>query len=319
MNEPEDELDFAGPSTSPQISSPPLRDPTPVPVTRSGRANRIPARFRDTLPEVGAPMVEEIPAEIAIPRHTVTLLVRDSIKTTMNRFKMWRSYLHRPTYDPDSSGKAVEDVLQKFSGVPTKRRQQDNSTQSREDSAAAAKPASNPAPKTKTLNLQTPKVHFLGDYGGHIRRFGSTAGFLSQIGEHNHTFGKRDYTRTNKRNATSQIAKLNRRREILRRGIQDRTKTSKSQILGPPTHSHHVGFAATQEPLDIVPDQEPQDSNDEITPDDDGDDDSIDEDDLEDDLGENGSDPGDGDDDDLGAFDGEDDDFIDDGFGELWY
>ncbi|KAJ7587036.1 hypothetical protein C8J56DRAFT_890943 [Mycena floridula] len=108
MDEPGDELGFASPSTSPQISSPPARDPTPNPVTRSGQANRLPGRFRDTLPEVAAPVIEEAPKEADTPRRTVLLVVRDSIKTKMNRFKVWRSYLHRPTYDPDSSVPVAE-------------------------------------------------------------------------------------------------------------------------------------------------------------------------------------------------------------------
>lgn len=36
-----------------------------------------------------------------LPR--VILIVRDTLKTALNPFHLWREYLHRPSYDPDSS------------------------------------------------------------------------------------------------------------------------------------------------------------------------------------------------------------------------
>jgi hypothetical protein len=64
---------------------------------------RLPRRYRDVLPEVSPPVlaaVEENPPQTTVQR--VRLIVRDAFDSAMNNFGLWRSYLHRPTYDPDS-------------------------------------------------------------------------------------------------------------------------------------------------------------------------------------------------------------------------
>ena len=71
---------------------------------RTKRTIRLPARFRDVLPDA-APASEPSPqpedSGLHLPR--VTLIVRDTFKTAVtNMFGLWRHYLHRPSYDPDS-------------------------------------------------------------------------------------------------------------------------------------------------------------------------------------------------------------------------
>ncbi|KAJ7436594.1 hypothetical protein FB451DRAFT_1061675 [Mycena latifolia] len=87
---------FSIPATSP-----------PPDTTEAGRPRRnirLPGRYRDILPEPLLPAQDapppEAPAPPALPR--VTLIVRDTFETVRNTFGLWRSYLHRPTYDPDS-------------------------------------------------------------------------------------------------------------------------------------------------------------------------------------------------------------------------
>jgi hypothetical protein len=47
----------------------------------------------------------------------VRLIVRDTFDTTVNTFGLWRSYLHRPTYDPDSLI-SVDDLSNQFAASP---------------------------------------------------------------------------------------------------------------------------------------------------------------------------------------------------------
>ncbi|KAH9942660.1 hypothetical protein B0H21DRAFT_710231 [Amylocystis lapponica] len=70
-------------------------------------------------------------------------------------------------------------------------------------------------PKIMKLNLLTYKLHALGDYPETIRRFGTTDNYTTQIGELEHRRVKRFYARTNKNNHPSQIAKLQRREQML--------------------------------------------------------------------------------------------------------
>ncbi|KAF7307251.1 hypothetical protein MIND_00518800 [Mycena indigotica] len=102
------------PGPSIQTPQPSNHDPIPPPppepshavqmpddTTDSGRpkrATRLPARFQDFVPDV-AP-IEEVSVS-TLPR--VTLIVRNRFKTLMTSvFGLWREYLYRPSYDPDS-------------------------------------------------------------------------------------------------------------------------------------------------------------------------------------------------------------------------
>ncbi|KAK7437937.1 hypothetical protein VKT23_018372 [Stygiomarasmius scandens] len=75
----------------------------PTTVTASGRASRLPRRFRDELPQAAPALVEPaLPASSSRILPRVTLIVRDQLKTAASPFRLFRQYLHRPSYDPDS-------------------------------------------------------------------------------------------------------------------------------------------------------------------------------------------------------------------------
>jgi hypothetical protein len=72
---------------------------------RPRRQRRLPARYRDVLPEP-APVVltndtDTDPPTRPLPR--IRLIVRDTIQAAANLFGLWRQYPHRPSYDPDHS------------------------------------------------------------------------------------------------------------------------------------------------------------------------------------------------------------------------
>lgn len=79
----------------------------------SGRSRRLPARFRDVLPEPSLPFPSSVDTDAAsasessettprsiLPR--IILHVFDSFRTRFNAFSIAREYRHRPSYDPDS-------------------------------------------------------------------------------------------------------------------------------------------------------------------------------------------------------------------------
>ncbi|KAJ7441991.1 hypothetical protein FB451DRAFT_1057848 [Mycena latifolia] len=100
----------------------PSASPEPPELTQSGRAKRstcLPAHYRDILPEVLTPVGEsaseqhrdDTPPSIT---RRVNLIVRDGFNTIANSFGLWRQYLHRPMYDPDSLI-TLDDMSNQFS------------------------------------------------------------------------------------------------------------------------------------------------------------------------------------------------------------
>ena len=67
------------------------------PPVQSRRIRRVPARFRDILPEPPEP----VPIPTAQPT-MVYLMVTNPLKTALNNFGLFRRYLFRPSYDPDA-------------------------------------------------------------------------------------------------------------------------------------------------------------------------------------------------------------------------
>ncbi|KAJ2933285.1 hypothetical protein H1R20_g3796, partial [Candolleomyces eurysporus] len=65
--------------------------------------------------------------------------------------------------------------------------------------------------KFVTLNIQTPKFHFLGDYVPMIRTFGTSDSFSTEAGEFIHRYPKRWYQRTSKRNIRKEITRQERK------------------------------------------------------------------------------------------------------------
>ena len=104
------------PASDPNLS--PATEPNPDafdhPTGTSGRpvrSRRLPARFRDVLPEPSLPSTTNLDAQSSecgtsnaavswLPR--VILHVFDSFRTSFNKFGVARYYRHRPSHDPDA-------------------------------------------------------------------------------------------------------------------------------------------------------------------------------------------------------------------------
>ncbi|KAJ3560091.1 hypothetical protein NP233_g11062 [Leucocoprinus birnbaumii] len=100
----------------------------------------------------------------------------------------------------------------------------------------------------KPLNLSTIKFHFMGDYGEHIRRFGTTDSYLTQLGEQSHCAVKRLYGMTNKKNATCQIGAKYLQQQFFRaKENQERYEAQQPEHL----KKHHVISHNTDEPINI--------------------------------------------------------------------
>jgi hypothetical protein len=86
-----------------QQPEPPQGQTTPTDGTRRPQRNRrLPARYRDEIPQSAPPAVVVPPPEPVPKLPKVLLIVRDALKTALGSFGLWRSYDHRPSYDPDS-------------------------------------------------------------------------------------------------------------------------------------------------------------------------------------------------------------------------
>ncbi|EGO18986.1 hypothetical protein SERLADRAFT_443529 [Serpula lacrymans var. lacrymans S7.9] len=94
-------------------------------------------------------------------------------------------------------------------------------------SNARAPLSNNNARQPKAFNLNTYKVHALGDYAATIRRLGTTDSYSTQIGELEHRTPKASYSRTSKKVFIKQITKIERHENI---------------PASPETH-HHIGKA----------------------------------------------------------------------------
>ncbi|KAH9924456.1 uncharacterized protein B0H18DRAFT_1105032 [Fomitopsis serialis] len=77
-----------------------------------------------------------------------------------------------------------------------------------------------PGPKRKTLNLKTGKWHSLGDYAWMVGWYGTHDVGNTQQGEQEHRRVKRFYVRTNKNKAARQIARRQRREQLLTRLLE---------------------------------------------------------------------------------------------------
>ena len=118
-----------------------------------------------------------------------------------------------------------------------------------------------PTRKVKTLNLQTYKLHALGDYPEQIRMYGTTDSYstqpvsyldfyihLSSIfslqGELEHRIGKNRFARTSRKVFIPQLASIERRQTCTRRirsklaGLQAEPKESLPEN---PEDHHHIG------------------------------------------------------------------------------
>lgn len=88
---------------------------------RPRRERRLPARYRDDLPEPAPIVTPTDGMDPPAPLPRVRLIVRDSVRTMANSFGLWREYLHRPSFDPDTSvpflGKAQTNMIETSGAV----------------------------------------------------------------------------------------------------------------------------------------------------------------------------------------------------------
>ncbi|KAJ3536274.1 hypothetical protein NMY22_g6101 [Coprinellus aureogranulatus] len=71
--------------------------------------------------------------------------------------------------------------------------------------------------KDRTWNLNTPKFHGLGDVVSHIRRFGTTDSYSTQMSERFHVVPKSRYRRTNKKGVSQQLSRMQTRQARIRK------------------------------------------------------------------------------------------------------
>jgi Plavaka transposase len=90
------------------ISTPPPPSPPPQPLSpqlmqagRPKRNYRLPARYEDINPESLQPLEEDEQPTAVLPRR-LRLIVRNRLRTATNSFGLFREYLYRPSFDPDS-------------------------------------------------------------------------------------------------------------------------------------------------------------------------------------------------------------------------
>ncbi|KAJ3571968.1 hypothetical protein NP233_g3408 [Leucocoprinus birnbaumii] len=100
----------------------------------------------------------------------------------------------------------------------------------------------------KPLNLSTIKLHFMGDYEEHIRRFGTTDSYSTQLGEQSHCIVKQLYGMTNKKSATRQIGAKYLQQQLFRaKEGQDQQEAQNPEYL----EKHHVISHDTDEPINL--------------------------------------------------------------------
>ncbi|KAH7917705.1 hypothetical protein BV22DRAFT_1025919 [Leucogyrophana mollusca] len=98
--------------------------------------------------------------------------------------------------------------------------------------------------RPKDFNMQTYKIHALGDYAAQIRRFGTTDSYSTEPGELEHRTGKSRYTRTSRKFYIQQLARIERRQARIRR-IRER-------LQGTATEAEAEGTVATSEVHHII-------------------------------------------------------------------
>ncbi|KAF7426603.1 hypothetical protein PC9H_008972 [Pleurotus ostreatus] len=87
--------------------------------------------------------------------------------------------------------------------------------------------------KLRSFNMNTYKMHALGDYATTIRRLGTSESWSTQVGELEHRRVKRLYGRTNKNKYEEQIAKQEQRQRTLRE-VRRRLKDADNANVNPP-------------------------------------------------------------------------------------
>ncbi|KAG0694659.1 hypothetical protein DFH29DRAFT_1006136 [Suillus ampliporus] len=97
--------------------------------------------------------------------------------------------------------------------------------------------------KMKTFNLQTYKIHALGDYSTSICNFGTTDSYSTEPGELEHRTSKARYHRTDRKEYVKQITRIE-RREACIHGIHDKQflhRAVDEEVATSPEAHFHVG------------------------------------------------------------------------------
>ncbi|KAG2741806.1 hypothetical protein P692DRAFT_201726163 [Suillus brevipes Sb2] len=98
--------------------------------------------------------------------------------------------------------------------------------------------------RPKTFNLQTYKLHALGDYSTSIRRFGTTDSYSTEPGELEHRTSKARYHRTDRKEFVKQITSIERREARIHR-IRDKQSPHNmvidEDVATSPEARFHVG------------------------------------------------------------------------------
>ncbi|KAG6905700.1 hypothetical protein DXG01_001205 [Tephrocybe rancida] len=103
--------------------------------------------------------------------------------------------------------------------------------------------------KNKTFNLNTYKVHSMGDYSSAIRTFGTTDSYSTETGELEHRVPKSNYKRTSKKQFQRQLARIERKQTRIHRMRQAMSGTSvevadmsaDNASLANPAIRYHIG------------------------------------------------------------------------------
>ncbi|KAF8951473.1 hypothetical protein BDZ97DRAFT_1684491 [Flammula alnicola] len=123
------------------------------------------------------------------------------------------------------------------------------STSRSEGQPSTAPPGSGTNRKSKHFNLFIVKLHFLGDYVRHIRLFGTTDSYSTQLGELAHRLVKRLYGLTNKKDAIKQISKKYTRQRVFRQAEkQEEKEADQPERLS----EHHVISHSRNSPLNVL-------------------------------------------------------------------
>ncbi|KAG6912787.1 hypothetical protein DXG01_012157, partial [Tephrocybe rancida] len=103
--------------------------------------------------------------------------------------------------------------------------------------------------KERQFNLNTYKMHALGDYAATIRAFGTTDSYSMETGELEHRVPKGNYKRTSKKFFQHQLASIDRRQsriqyldEVIFGGIRKRAVDTSEMATDPSIH-YHIGVS----------------------------------------------------------------------------
>ncbi|KAG1865192.1 hypothetical protein C8R48DRAFT_601365, partial [Suillus tomentosus] len=98
--------------------------------------------------------------------------------------------------------------------------------------------------RLKTFNLQTYKLHALGDYSTSIRKFGTTDSYSTEPGELEHRTSKARYHRTDRKEYVEQITRIERRQARIHH-IRDEqaphSVANEEEVATSPEAHFHIG------------------------------------------------------------------------------